>query len=1273
MKRKILLTILVTLMVSSFCVEQSILSSVNAQDKGLLTLETSLEIQLTAYDLWYNEFIKGTKVGYRHEKRAKTVLDGQDVVLSESNSRISINRLGSTMLMTTDMQFYETLDGQPVAFHVREQSGETQAKELHGKIKDQTLSLTSINYNKTTNTTENINASLVFSYGIDKMFKENLGTSFSFTTIVPNVGPELLTVDATYIDRETINIMGKSRELYKYQLRYSNLPNVSFHEWRGVDGVVYQADSSMLDARSVLVPETIAKTENTNQKLDIMASTFIYTKKMIPDPRAVIKAKYIVNTAQGDPRTLLVQDSRQKFELSPDGNTILTVNSYIPDFLTALIPIKEPGLAEYLSDNDYIQANDGRIAAKAREIIGFEKNAYKAAKALEAWVHENITDKGYDVGMASAAEVLSNRKGDCTEHAVLLAALCRSVGIPAKIVVGVMYVPVGGAEKGTFGYHMWNEVYVGEWIQLDAVTKPPKVVDSTHIALAKSSLNGSKQLSRLSETAINAIGNLELEIINYASRASGFYDIERLSVDNMMQFDLESLTQDTATAVAFVDLGKYQDSEAVEKYNVTGISLKSPLLETYEGAFTEGMRVFATGNVDKALVYFRKAAQQIPTNDAKKYYDLGVRLSGVMAFSMAKDMFEKAIMVQDPIWSSKAKFYLANNFPVENFTASAEKSNMLGYSFANFADNLNAANLMYTKALLESPNFESALFNMAQLKLLEGDYETSIEHLNRLLLIDPTNHFAYNSLARLYDLIGNTDKAIYNYQKALANAKGDESFIKDAKYDLAVLKNKKLLAANPKNAAAYINIAEAAYNNDNYKQAKNAYIKALSINYNNAQAHAGLGNTYLKLGKAIEAETEFNRALQQNSRNLDALVGLGVINRRRLEMANASTYFTKALSLYPLDKTVLAESGQFYMEQGSYQKAITLFQKMNNAYGAYKAGNAYLALDRKNEAKQHFDRAIALDPTDARAYQSLGILYYNTGNMELSRKNLEMAVSLDANLADAHFYLAMINEQQGNVQAAITDYINAYTIDLGNDQAYRRLYSIYEQMGILNKFNFPPPRYSPTKEEIDFMTRLLYFHTQGLMDMEDFSEKMLVSSKYGLAFNPRDPQDLRVVTKLTDQYLTNTKELYREAMVDLKPPQKYKPLKTAFLEMLWNQANYLFIFLNKSDINYFSDKEKDKAVVAEVEGYRQKAVEKGQAFGSFIDTIANKWNPIAVDEIFLNAGLDQELLGRVTEKLNSLNQKTQNTLEEYERKRQEKSSPQAMPGAPGNVLPPAAG
>jgi hypothetical protein len=65
---------------------------------------------------------------------------------------------------------------------------------------------------------------------------------------------------------------------------------------------------------------------------------------------------------------------------------------------------------------------------------------------------------------------------------VLFAALARSVGIPTKTAVGLIYM------NRAFYYHAWNEVYLGTWIPVDA-TFGEFPASALHLKLAEGELS----------------------------------------------------------------------------------------------------------------------------------------------------------------------------------------------------------------------------------------------------------------------------------------------------------------------------------------------------------------------------------------------------------------------------------------------------------------------------------------------------------------------------------------------------------------------------------------------------------------------------------------------------------------------------------------------------------------------------------------------------------------------------------------------------------------
>jgi transglutaminase-like putative cysteine protease len=122
----------------------------------------------------------------------------------------------------------------------------------------------------------------------------------------------------------------------------------------------------------------------------------------------------------------------------------------------------------------------------AQKAVGNAIDPWDKATRIERWVHQNIRNKNFETAFAPASEVAQTLAGDCTEHGVLTAAMCRAVDIPARVAVGLIYAD----RLNGFGFHMWNEVYVNHrWVAIDA-SFDQSSVDAVHIKLADTSLDG---------------------------------------------------------------------------------------------------------------------------------------------------------------------------------------------------------------------------------------------------------------------------------------------------------------------------------------------------------------------------------------------------------------------------------------------------------------------------------------------------------------------------------------------------------------------------------------------------------------------------------------------------------------------------------------------------------------------------------------------------------------------------------------------------------------
>jgi transglutaminase-like putative cysteine protease len=197
----------------------------------------------------------------------------------------------------------------------------------------------------------------------------------------------------------------------------------------------------------------------------------------------VRQATYKLVSSDAPLREIIPADLRQELKPSENGKT---------GTLTITTQDRQSGpegpekvADEYLAATPLVNSDDSRIQDVTRTATRGIDDTWEKVVAINNWVSRNLRRKNFAVAFAPASEVVRSLSGDCTEHSVLVAAMCRAAGIPSRTAVGLVYVD----SLGGFGFHMWNEVYVNRrWVAIDATFRQSEV-DATHIKLADSSLS----------------------------------------------------------------------------------------------------------------------------------------------------------------------------------------------------------------------------------------------------------------------------------------------------------------------------------------------------------------------------------------------------------------------------------------------------------------------------------------------------------------------------------------------------------------------------------------------------------------------------------------------------------------------------------------------------------------------------------------------------------------------------------------------------------------
>lgn len=223
----------------------------------------------------------------------------------------------------------------------------------------------------------------------------------------------------------------------------------------------------------------------------------IFLNQRIAQPHAAASVVYRIKlAADRDPSKAFAVDARQQVRNAKDKSFELVVRAVRTPPNKAATNDPGPG-KEFLGSNYFITSDDPRVKQHAAVAIGQETDPWKQAMLIERWVNRNMKVLNFTEAMAPASHVAQTLEGDCTEYAMLAAAMCRAVNIPSRTAIGLVYVDAPAPRRPFLAFHMWTEVYVrGAWVALDA-TLGQGSVGPAHLKICDHSWHDTRAMTPL--------------------------------------------------------------------------------------------------------------------------------------------------------------------------------------------------------------------------------------------------------------------------------------------------------------------------------------------------------------------------------------------------------------------------------------------------------------------------------------------------------------------------------------------------------------------------------------------------------------------------------------------------------------------------------------------------------------------------------------------------------------------------------------------------------
>ncbi len=174
-----------------------------------------------------------------------------------------------------------------------------------------------------------------------------------------------------------------------------------------------------------------------------------------------------------------------------------------------------------------------------------------------------------------------------------------------------------------------------------------------------------------------------------------------------------------------------------------------------------------------------------------------------------------------------------------------------------------------------------------------------------------------------------------------------------------------------------------------------------------------------------------------------------IATKNKFQKAQAA--MERYITYYPNDAYACSKLGALYVESGQIQRGIDLLTKGLTAVVIdnsivyelnYHLGIAYRQQQQFVKAKEHYQAAINTNVFPAiklGAYNNLGNLLKDEGDLTSAEKAYKAALKIDPNFATGHYNLGLTLKAGGNLADAIAYYRQAIKIDPDHAEAHQNL------------------------------------------------------------------------------------------------------------------------------------------------------------------------------------------------------------------------------------------
>ena len=447
--------------------------------------------------------------------------DGDGRIRTSSEVRMRLGRGTAMVTVAVASEFVETARGEPVSAEVRQEFGGGPAVPVRYAFGPDGVS---VREGERTRVEPRPDAAALPPAAAARFVKARLEAGageISFRSIDVESGLRVASIRLGRIGDATRTVKGRLIPVREFSVT-SDLLEVPGQEAYASDGVLVESviRLGIGELRSTLADEAEARAALRNARAEVLVRSFVPAAEPIRDARGRERLALVVTAKEGGPLPDLPSIGAQRAERTGPG-------AFAVEIETGRGSPAAPGeaadpaflAATSLIDHDAPEVRE--LRARALPEPGLDPR--ERAERLRRAVARALGRKDLASAFASASSAIRSGGGDCSEHAVALAALLRADGIPARIVGGLIYADSFAGEREVWGWHVWTQALLPDgnagsaWFDLDATLPGPRAFDAAHLATVVGPLSGGAIDPMWTET-LALLGNLEIRTAGIPSR-----------------------------------------------------------------------------------------------------------------------------------------------------------------------------------------------------------------------------------------------------------------------------------------------------------------------------------------------------------------------------------------------------------------------------------------------------------------------------------------------------------------------------------------------------------------------------------------------------------------------------------------------------------------------------------------------------------------------------------------------------------------------------------